>query len=346
MNSDINAFINSIKDKTGIAVSVYDLSGKLVAGVTNFLLKAPANIDGVTLDTEKNLTFFSLKLKSKKYIACMFGAGEEQKNYAYLISELAESSFSGDTGFTRSEFLRSVLIGEISYSQTARYKKKFGVTDCSAFVMLATLPDKTASDVETILKAYINSSSGEVVIIDETSLAIVKFIDEETGAYQSPTEYAEFLVRLVFEETGVRLKITIGGTVGAVSSLSSSYQQALTASKFSQSVGSRGSVHSFKEYVLIKMLEDMPKLQLGEYLDMLMDVDAKEIFDDSEMVATAEEFLENSLNMSETSRKLYLHRNTLAYRLDKIEKATGLNIRKFSDAVTFRLITTLTNLVR
>ena len=79
---------------------------------------------------------------------------------------------------------------------------------------------------------------------------------------------------------------------------------------------------------------------------MLMDTNAREIFDDEEMVNTAEEFLENSLNVSETSRKLYLHRNTLTYRLDKIEKATGLNIRKFSDAVTFRLITILSKLVR
>jgi carbohydrate diacid regulator len=110
-------------------------------------------------------------------------------------------------------------------------------------------------------------------------------------------------------------------------------------------VDSKGDVHSFKEYILIKMLEDLPKYKLNESLEMLLDTGAKEIFSDGEMINTAEEFLENSLNVSETSRKLYLHRNTLTYRLDKIEKATGLNIRKFSDAVTFRLITILSRLV-
>ena len=98
--------------------------------------------------------------------------------------------------------------------------------------------------------------------------------------------------------------------------------------------------------ILIKMLEDLPKYKLNENLEMLMDTGAREIFNDEEMINTAEEFLENSLNVSETSRKLYLHRNTLTYRLDKIERATGLNIRKFSDAVTFRLITILSRLVR
>ena len=63
------------------------------------------------------------------------------------------------------------------------------------------------------------------------------------------------------------------------------------------------------------------------------------------MVNTAEEFLERSLNVSETSRTLYMHRNTLMYRLDKIERVTGLNLRKFSDAVTFRLIPILNKLV-
>ena len=63
------------------------------------------------------------------------------------------------------------------------------------------------------------------------------------------------------------------------------------------------------------------------------------------MLGTAEEFLDNSLNVSETSRNLFMHRNTLMYRLDKIERMTGLNLRKFSDAVTFRIITILNRLV-
>ncbi len=346
MNTDINLFTSSIREKTGISLSIYDMNGRLISGANGFVTKIPLDFENVVVDTIKDLTFFNIKIKGKRFIACLFGSGEEQKNYAYLIAELAENYFSKETGLTRAEFLRSVLIGEINYLQTARYKKKFALEDAPAFVMLATVNNKSISEVQILLKTYVNAHSGEVVALDDSSLAIIKFIDDEIDAYQSFTEYAEFLVRLVYEEMGARIKITIGGVVNTVSGLTASYQQALTASRVSASVGSRGSVHSFKEYVLIKMLEDMPKHKLGEYLDMLMDANAREIFDDSEMVSTAEEFLENSLNMSETSRKLYLHRNTLAYRLDKIEKATGLNVRKFSEAVTFRLITTLSKLIK
>ena len=142
------------------------------------------------------------------------------------------------------------------------------------------------------------------------------------------------------------MSAAVGGTVKSASDLNTSFNQAATVKRMSKNLGAKGGVHSFKEYVLIKMLEDLPKYKLNEYLELLMDERAREIFDDDEMTSTAEEFLENNLNVSETSRKIYLHRNTLMYRLDKIEKATGLNIRKFSDAVTFRLITILSKLVR
>ncbi len=83
-----------------------------------------------------------------------------------------------------------------------------------------------------------------------------------------------------------------------------------------------------------------------EYLAELSDERSREVFEDEEMLNTAESFLQSSLNVSETSRNLYMHRNTLLYRLDKIEKITGLNIRSFSDAVSFRVLTILYRLLK
>ena len=105
------------------------------------------------------------------------------------------------------------------------------------------------------------------------------------------------------------------------------------------------TVSTYKEYLLVKMLEDMPKYKLQEFLDILLEPESKAILSDPEMITTAEEFLHTSLNVSETSRNLYMHRNTLMYRLDKIERATGLDIRKFQDAMTFRLVMILYKLI-
>ena len=343
--SDLKFFLSNISEKTGISFSVYEQTGGLVYGIDN-VDEVPCDFDGVMIDTAKNLTFFNLKFKGGKYVCVLFGAGEAQKNYALLIAELAENAFVKDVELTREEFIRSLLFSEMNYAQSAKYVKKFGLSDVRAFAMVVSVNVKARAEVKNILNIYMATDAGEVVSIDETQIALVKFVDEEIEAYQSTTEYAEFLVRSVYEETGARITISIGGTVKNMTAINLSYAQALTAYRISSMANIKGAVHSFKEFMLVKMMEDLPKYKINEYLDTLMDNNAKEIFADFEMINTAEEFLENSLNVSETSRKLYLHRNTLAYRLDKIEKATGLNIRKFSDAVTFRLITILYKLSR
>lgn len=345
MDADIKIFINGIREKTGIDFSVYGEDGALIVGGADSLDSAPNDFEGVYVDYVNNRTLFQIKYKSKCFIGCVDGISEVERNYAYLIGELAENSYFKESGLSRSEFYKAIILGEANYSQILRYQKKYNMQDTPAFVLIV-MAESRHNEVINVLKNYSEGRSDFVIKVEDNQLVFVKFIDETNNEYQSSTEYAEFLRQSVYEETGVPVRISVGGTVKTLVDLSTSYSQAMTAVRMSNAINSKGEVHSFKEYILIRMLEDMPKFKLNENLEILMDSGAKEIFGDEEMINTAEEFLENSLNVSETARKLYLHRNTLTYRLDKIERATGLNIRKFSDAVTFRLITILSRLVR
>ncbi len=346
MEADIKIFINGIREKTGIELSVYGKDGNFIAGNGGEKNIVPTNIDGIYLDEKNNQTLFSIKYKSKYFVGRIDGADATSKNYAFLIGELAENSFFKESGLSRRDFVRAILFGETNYSQVNRYMLKYSIKDTPAFVMVVTVAPELLDDVRNVLYNYSSEDTDFVLVTGERQLAFVKFIDDASAEYQSSTEYAEFLIQSIFEETGAKVKISVGGTVGTIIDLSTSFSQAQSASRMAETAKSRGNVHSYKEFIFIKMLEDLPKYKLNEYLEILMDSSAREIFADEEMTLTAEEFLENSLNVSETSRKLYLHRNTLIYRLDKIEKSTGLNIRKFSDALTFRLITTLSKLVR
>ena len=346
MDADIRIFINSIREKTGIDFSVFAANGEFIAGKGAEGQIVPTGFEGILTDAENKRTLFTIKYKSKCFIGKLDGASETERNYAYLIGELAENSFFKESGLSRSEFFKAILLGETNHAQITRYMRKYALKDMPAFVMVIGVKSSATSEVKNLLNNYVSGGADFVVTIDDEQLAFVKFIDEESEEYQSSTEYAEFLKQSVYEETGTPIRIAIGGTVKTIADLSTSFSQAMTAVRMRNAIDSKGEVHSFKEYILIKMLEDLPKYKLNENLEVLLDSGAKEIFSDEEMINTAEEFLENSLNISETSRKLYLHRNTLTYRLDKIEKATGLNIRKFSDAVTFRLITILSRLVR
>ena len=142
-------------------------------------------------------------------------------------------------------------------------------------------------------------------------------------------------------ENGSITPVGVGSTVKEVKDASISYAQAYNALRYADTFAARGRVHSYREFVLVKMVEELSAIKQEEYRGELMDASAQEVFEDEELLATAEEFLLSDLNVSETSRNLYMHRNTLSYRLDKIEKATGLNIRHFSDAVSFRLLSVL-----
>ena len=345
MDADIKVFIGSIKEKTGIAFSVYKPNGEFVGGSGIIYKNIPKSVHGIVLDADNSRTLFPISYKNKNFIGCLDGADIEQKNYAYLISELAENSFFKESGLSKSDFFKAILFGDANHSQISRYMKKYAIKDVPSFVLLVGVNSEHASEIKEVLSTCAEDND-LAIKIDEEQLAFVKFLKKENGDYQSPTEFAEFLKQSIYEEIGVKVKIAIGGTVRAISDLSTSFSQAISAYRMYSIINPKGDIHSYKDYLLIKMLEDLPKYKLNENLELLMDAGAKEIFNDEEMLNTAEEFLESSLNTSETSRKLYLHRNTLIYRLDKIEKATGLNIRKFSDAITFRLITILSRLVK
>lgn len=346
MDTDIITFAEEIMENTGIKLTVFDESGTYLAGDVILADKAVTDFERIYQSEKVGAIFFKMKFRSKNFIGAVAGTGRAERNYAFLISELAEKDFSKNTALTKEEFFKAVLLGQASYFQIGKYMKKYAIADKPACVMLVSAEKGKTEDVLFVLSNYGAGASDFAVMLEDDQCAYVKFSDEVNGEYRSAAEYAEFLNQSIYEETGIATSIAIGGEVKTVYDLSASFSQAVSAKRIGKSLGVKTGVHSFKEYILVKIIEDLPKYKLNEYLDLLLDEKARDVFADEDMTETAEEFLEDNLNVSETSRKIYLHRNTLMYRLDKIEKATGLNIRKFSDAMTFRLITVLSKLVR
>ncbi len=299
--------------------------------------------EGVTDDGE--YTFFRFMHRGVGYIGALKGAGETEKAYALLLPSYIEGFAEKETELTKTEHLKRILLGECSSMGIYKYTTRFSVKGAACFALVIRAP-KLMKEVLAVLEQYGGNSLDTAVEMNAETCVLVKFVEEAQGEYRSSVDYAEFVAQSLKEELGLDVLVGVGPTVRDLKDISTSYTQAENTLRYADVFDIPGSVHSYRESILIKMLEDVPEMKLSQYLAEITDEHCKEVFEDEEMLSTAEAFLQSSLNVSETSRNLYMHRNTLLYRLDKIEKATGLNIRQFSDAVSFRVLTVLYKLLK
>ncbi len=289
-------------------------------------------------------TYFRFLYRNAGYVGVLKGVEETQKNYATLLPSYIESFADKEVELSKSERLKRILLGETSLRSIYKYATKYSVRGMGCFVIALEIP-KLMEEALSVLEQYGGNSLDSVLQMDENHCVLVKFVSEEESEYRSSVDYAEFLVQSLKEELGLNVQAGVGPTVRELKDVALSYTGADNALRYADVFEINGNVHSYREFVLVKMLENIPENKLSEYLAELTDEHFKEVFEDEEMLSTAEAFLQSSLNVSETSRHLYMHRNTLLYRLDKIEKATGLNIRLFSDAVSFRVLNVIYRLL-
>ena len=265
--------------------------------------------------------------------------GEDAKHMAALVRCLVSYAERGHTVRRKEEYLKSILGGEGGREDARQFALKYRLPERRECCVISIVPERRVEEAERHIASCLETDSDMCLQLN-AHIAVVKFL----GDGQTATEFGEFLVQSLYEEVGTTATAGIGSSV-PFEEVASSFAQAETAVRVSTLFHASGRVHTYREFLLIKMLEDVPVERLREYMRQFNIGDSDSIFDDEEMVATAEEYLNNSLNISEASRNLYLHRNTLMYRLDKIERITGLNIRNFPDAVTFRVISIIYRLL-
>lgn len=283
-------------------------------------------------------TAFSLEYCGERYTAYLNAKGAEAEHTAKLVSYLVAQS---DALPDRAVHLRNILLGEGNRQYARRYLLRCGLKDLPCYALELILPRRTEEALPIIESCIADTGAFFTRMADDRIALVIP--EDET---QLPVELGNFLVQSLYEELGLKAGVGIGCVMKSFEEIARSYAQADAAVRMSELLKSDGQVHTYREYLLVKLLEDIPEGRLKEHMEEFRITGAEEVFADEEMMGTAEMFLENSLNLSETARELFLHRNTLMYRLDKLERLTGLNIRNFSDAVTFRVMTILYRLLK
>ena len=135
----------------------------------------------------------------------------------------------------------------------------------------------------------------------------------------------------------MRVRVGYGNIVQQLPEIAQSYQEARMALEVGRVFYAEFDTVSYGRLGIGRLIYQLPMTLCDMFIREVFGERIPEILDDEEAMSTISKFFENNLNISETARQLYVHRNTLVYRLERIERAIGLDIRTFEDAMTFRI---------
>ena len=230
-----------------------------------------------------------------------------------------------------------MLRGEVEGAELESLAAEHNIAlDKKRCVMYFYSAQTTTEDASAILEGVIDPESDVLTEVGRHSLALLKALDEEAN-FDALAELTRAVENSFLMETGQPVYIGVSQPRDDLSLIAESFEEARNAINIGRVYNSTSTIFFYDRLLLERFLYDLPADVSARYSSQIFNRQTAKLFND-EMLHTIETFFENSLNLSETARKLYIHRNTLVYRLEKVQRAIGLDLRSFDDAVTFKMM--------
>ena len=237
----------------------------------------------------------------------------------------------------KNNFIQNLLLDNLLLVDVYNRAKKLRIdTDVRRVVyMVETKLEKDISAQETVKSLFASRPRDFITAVDEKSIIIVKELEENEG-YEEMNKTAEVIVNLFRSDSDSDVHVAYGTIVGEIKEVSRSYKEARMALDVGKIFFEEKDVIAYSTLGIGRLIYQLPIPLCKMFIKEIFENKSPDDFDE-ETITTINKFFENSLNVSETSRQLYIHRNTLVYRLDKLQKSTGLDLRVFEDAITFKI---------
>ncbi len=273
-----------------------------------------------------------------EYAVFCSGDDESAKNYCNLAYiSLNDAKCFYEEKHDRATFVKNIIMDNIlSGDVYIRAKELHFATDSPRAVFLvrqAGRNDVTAVDVLSTM--FPDKLQDFVISINETDIAVIRHLTGEVS-----TQELESLARAMEDklrsELYVKTIIGIGTIAEHLRELSDAYKEAQTAIDVGKVFDTERSIINYESLGIGRLIYQLPTTLCDIYLTEVFKKNSIDALD-QETLFTINKFFENNLNVSETSRKLFVHRNTLVYRLEKIKKLTGLDLREFDHAIVFKV---------
>ena len=336
----VTAKITQILEQIDMSALLMDSNGTVVLpeGDTR-QLTVPDQLrrDATTPMVYGGVTLIGTDDRQPLYI-CLHGDSQEAKNCAVLCAELINMLVRVDLGHaTREQAVRLMLRGEVEGAEldslAAEHNIPLEKNRCVLYFYFAEIDTEEAT---AVLEGAIDPENDVLAEVGRHSLALMKALDGEAN-YDELEQMTAAIENTFLMETGHPVYIGVSEPRAELDQINEAFDEAREAINIGRVYHATGNVFFFNRLLLERFLSDLPADASGRYSSMIFNRQTAKLFND-EMLHTIETFFENSLNLSETARKLYIHRNTLVYRLEKVQRAIGLDLRSFDDAVTFKMM--------
>ncbi len=243
-------------------------------------------------------------------------------------------------------FFQNLLLDNLLAIDIFNRAKELNISDSARRIVFVA--ETTKSDEEEVLlalrSAFDNKDNDYVVAIDESKVAIVHTLaDDET--MENMEEVAAVIEDIMNTEVMTKAKVGYGTIVNNIKELSKSYKEAVMASQVGEIFYPERNINAYECLGIGRLIYQLPVNLCKIFLKEVYGSDELDNTD-LEVINTVNGFLDNDFNASETARKLYIHRNTLMYRIDKLKQSTGLDVRVFDDALTFKIASMVDRYVR
>ncbi|HIZ59886.1 MAG TPA: helix-turn-helix domain-containing protein, partial [Candidatus Dorea faecipullorum] len=239
--------------------------------------------------------------------------------------------------FDKDNFIKNLLLDNLLLVDIYNRAKKLHIdTEVRRVIFIVeTAHEKDSSMVDHVRSLLGNKSKDFVTAVDEKDIIIVKELSSSDG-HAELEKMAESILELLQGEGEEDIRIAYGTIVGDIKEVSKSYKEAKLALDVGKIFFDDRKVIAYSTLGIGRLIYQLPIPLCKMFIREIFEGKSPDEFDE-ETLTTINKFFENSLNVSETSRQLYIHRNTLVYRLDKLQKSTGLDLRVFEDAITFKI---------
>ena len=342
-NQILQNTIEGLKGITRIDFCVMDTDGKSLASTfseqENYVeevisfVESPADSQVV-----QGYQFFKIFDEHQlEYILLANGGSDD----VYMVGKIAAFQIQNllvayKERFDKDNFIKNLLLDNLLLVDIYNRAKKLHIdTEVRRVIfIIETKHEKDTNALDNVRNLLGNRTRDFVTAVDEKNI-VVKELEPNDG-HTELEKIAENMYTLLKEDGEEDVLIAYGTVVNDIKEVSKSYKEAKLALDVGKIFFSERSVIAYSALGIGRLIYQLPIPLCKMFIREIFEGKSPDDFDE-ETLTTINKFFENNLNVSETSRQLYIHRNTLVYRLDKLQKSTGLDLRVFEDAITFKI---------